>query len=553
MHGTQKTPAVSLVRLLVGLPERVAPRAQREILADGLRRHLGPADAVGNAWMLRRLFGDVHQDVLARWWTVTGAVPWSGSYDVSRVAYDLAAAVAQQPGWVVEPDLPSSAYGRDGVVGAAASGAAGPAYPPCASDTRWVLDAIRAREAWDLPPGDGGRGLGEGIRIGHIDTGWTDHPELERPALDLASDRDVIDHDDDARDPLERSRFQVLDSAGHGTATGSVIAGRRRGTISGVAPKARLVCVRAIRSVVQVLDGDVARAVNVARERGCHIVTMALGGRGFIGLRDAIRAAVADGLIVMAAAGNHVRFVVAPAAYPECIAVAATTCERRPWSGSSGGAAVNISAPGAGVWVAGVVVDAVPPEFVVDRSNGTSFAVSALAGVAALWLAHHGPARVRERYGPSRVQDAFLTLLRSHGHRLPPGWSRNGWGDEYGVGIVDAAGLLRAGLPKLPAPAPTAAPLASAGHVVDRLRPALGMVDAADVRRRIGGLLGIAPAAVDRLQPTAVSELVYRLGEDEQLRAALSPGSGDTAPSLGTARALLDRTASRALRDAVVV
>jgi anti-sigma-K factor RskA len=38
------------------------------------------------------------------------------------------------------------------------------------------------------------------------------------------------------------------------------------------------------------------------------------------------RGAVADGMIVMAAAGSKVTFVVAPASYPECLAVAATNC-----------------------------------------------------------------------------------------------------------------------------------------------------------------------------------------------------------------------------------
>jgi subtilisin family serine protease len=94
-----------------------------------------------------------------------------------------------------------------------------------------------------------GRSRGEGIRIGHIDTGYSDHPELERSALDLSSDYDLIDNDDDARDPLRRAFFAVLDSPGHGTATGSVIAGRERGEISGVAPQATLVPFRAIKSV----------------------------------------------------------------------------------------------------------------------------------------------------------------------------------------------------------------------------------------------------------------------------------------------------------------
>ena len=124
------------------------------------------------------------------------------------------------------------------------------------------------------------------------------------------------------------------------------------------------------------------------------------------------------------------------------------------------------------------------------------------------------------------------------------------------MGIVDAVGLLRAGLPELPATAPMADAATPVTRAVDRLQPALGMIAADEIRRRVGGLLGIAPAAVDGLPPTAVSELVYRLGEDEQLRAALLLRRPDTAASpdtasTATARALLNRTASLALRDAV--
>jgi hypothetical protein len=546
-------PSLGSIRLIVGLPDGVASQAQHQVLTDSVHRHLGAEDAVGNAWVTQRLFGHAPPQRLVRWWTVGGAAPSSPGYDLSRIAYDLAARLAREPGFVVEPDLPSSAFGRDIVMDAAPAVSAGAASGnlPCSSDALWALDAVRAREAWELPPPDGGADRGAGVRIGHIDTGWTDHPELERPALNLTLDRDVIDNDDDARDPLRRLFFNPLDSPGHGTGTGSVIAGRVRGEISGVAPKSRLVCMRAIRSVVQVLDGDVARAVNVARERGCHIITMALGGRGFLGLQDAIRTAVADGVIVMAAAGNHVRFVVAPAVYPECIAVAATNCESAPWSGSSSGPAVDISAPGASVWIAGVVVDATPPAFVVGRSSGTSFAVSTLAGVAALWLGFHGPDHVRQRYGRANVQRAFVSLLRSHGHRVPPGWAANGWADDYGSGIVDAVGLLQAGLPELPAAEQVARIARPVSPVIARLQPAFGVLSGDEIRRRTGALLGIAPAAVDGLPPTAASELLYRLGEDEHLRAALLAEPGERSAARDAGSALLDRTASQALRDAV--
>src|SRR5215207_7117021 len=395
-------PSQGWVRLLVQLPAGMTRKAESErYLRQAVRRQLGLADVAGDAWGLERLFGNARPIELRRWWVVSGAIPSVPAYDQSRVAYDLAHRLAREAGLMVEPDVPSTAFGLE-------PGAVPTTQPPpeavaadltCSRAKTWALENVRAREAWVLPAGPGGRSRGESIRIGHIDTGYSDHPELERAALDLTTDYDVIDDDDDARDPLRRAFFAVLDSPGHGTQTGSVIAGRERGEISGAAPLATLVPFRSIKSVVQVLDADVARAVNLARERGCHVISMSLGGRGFIGLQEAIRAAVADGLIVMAAAGNKVTFVVAPASYPECLAVAATNCDSKPWPDSSRGAAVDISAPGESVWTARVNLETRPPRFVESRSDGTSYSVATLAGVAALWLAHHGPERIRRRYG----------------------------------------------------------------------------------------------------------------------------------------------------------
>ena len=460
---------------------------------------------------------------------------------------------------VVEPDVPSTAFGPESVT-------AIPTQPlleaadsdredlACSQAKTWALDHVRAREAWALPAETGGRSRGEGIRIGHIDTGYSDHPELERAALDLTSDYDIIDDDDDARDPLRRAFFAVLDSPGHGTQTGSVIAGRERGKISGVAPLATLVPLRAIKSVVQVLDGDVARAVNIARERGCHIISMSLGGRGFIGLQEAIRLAVADGMIVMAAAGNKVTFVVAPASYPECLAVAATNCNSKPWPDSSRGELVDISAPGESVWAARVDLKTTPPRFVESRSDGTSYAVETLAGVAALWLAHHGPERIRRRYGKANVQGAFLALLRSHGRRVPSDWISNGWQRQYGVGIVDAVALLQAGLPDLPEAVAVPETVSEATQQpVPRLRAALGELTGDQVRAVVSDLLGIDAGQVDELSPVVVSELVFRLGEDDQFREAVltqatTPERPEAALALSE-RALLDRTSSVSLRS----
>jgi hypothetical protein len=240
---------------------------------------------------------------------------------------------------------------------------------------------------------------GTGIRVGHPDSGFTNHFALGSP-VDQASDWDVIDNDDDATDPLRPPPVvrQPLPNPGHGTSTASIILGRGDGArFSGVAPAAALVSFRATESVVQVFDSDVADAVRRARLAGCHVVSMSLGGTGFFGLREAIQEAVDAGMIVMAAAGNQVGVVTAPASYDNCIAVAATGTGDSLWPGSSRGAAVDVSAPGSCVWAALFDWTVSPPGRILNRTNGTSYAVAHLAGVAGLWLAHHGHAALMNR------------------------------------------------------------------------------------------------------------------------------------------------------------
>ena len=110
--------------------------------------------------------------------------------------------------------------------------------------------------------------------------------------------------------------------------------------------------IRATESVVQVFDSDVAKAVAHARQVGCHVVSMSLGGKGFFGLKGEIQRAVDAGMIVMAAAGNYVGTVTAPASYDNCLAVAATGPGDTLWVDSSRGIAVDVSMPGSCVHVA---------------------------------------------------------------------------------------------------------------------------------------------------------------------------------------------------------
>jgi hypothetical protein len=85
----------------------------------------------------------------------------------------------------------------------------------------------------------------------------------------------------------------------------------------------------------------------------------------------------------------------------------------------------------------------------VGPSNGTSYAVATVAGVAALWLAYHGRAALVQRYPGAALPQAFAKLLSTTCRTdlvLPAG---------FGQGVVDAERLLRA---PLPSPATLAAP-----------------------------------------------------------------------------------------------
>lgn len=526
--GTSFKPDRDATALRLLVEARAGDRKSEQAVRLAVRERLGK-DAAGRPWKVTRMFaapGRRTDAELGRFFEVTGLVSASPSYSLQRVGFDVARGLAEvgEPILRAQPDLPSSVY---------APAPADPSDPrtlafgffdheeshlPGSAKRSWALDKMRAGEAWALAPAPAGRAMGAGIVVGHPDTGFTRHPEFETGTLDLTKDRDVISGDTDARDPLEHHWWAPLNTPGHGTGTGSVIISRSAGDLSGVAPLATLVPIRTVKSVVQVFDGDVAKAIEYARQIKCHVVSMSLGGIGFFpGLGEVIQRAVRDGLIVMAAAGNYVGFVTAPANLTGCLAVAATNVLDAPWSGSSHGSAVDISAPGESVWAASVDWHQDPPVYSVGRNTGTSFAVAHLAGVASLWLAHHGRSALIARYGAARIQDVFLHMLRTVGHRAPPGWDAS----EFGSGIVDALALLRAQLPARSAV--PGARLIAASKVfdpVERVHVLCPELPADELRRRLIELLGGSERTLSRQVDRYGAEVAFLLAEDPEFRAA---------------------------------
>lgn len=400
-------------------------------LAASLEARFGPGVQV------ERLFEDVDPaddpDGMARMYraaipqaNLPSEHPWDNAYALEE-ALDLEAA---------EPDLDST-LAQDPEIGQLCL-----VDDPPPADKSWSVADVRAVEAWELTPPVGGRRFGEGISVCHPDTGWAEHIELDVSRLDLVRAKNLLATGPaNGLDPLDYEGPML--NPGHGTGTGSVIVSEHeQGEVLGVAPRATLVPIRTAKSVVQVFDSDLARAVNYSIDAGCDVISMSLGGRTFFGLQAAVRRAVRNQLIVAAAAGNCVRFVVAPAAYDDTLAIAASNIRSEPWRGSSRGSAVDVSAPGEQVWTA-VRRRADAPTTDTMAGQGTSYAVANVAGSAALWLAFHDRGALLDLYGSgATLQEVFRALLRSTA-RAPQGWDP----ERFGSGILDVEALLRAELP----------------------------------------------------------------------------------------------------------
>jgi serine protease len=323
-------------------------------------------------------------------------------------------------------------------------------------ESEWSLDLMKVPSAWQRFFPDGSKQPGEGVVIGHPDTGFQPNPEI-LPNLLIDRGFDFLDCDRDATDPLENKPPGVLiPNPGHGSGTSSIIISPRGDQtptnpnekfVSGVAPGAKLIPLRITKSVVLFGMMKLAQSIDYAVENEAHIISLSLGGLPSLRLRQSIINAQAKGVIVTAAAGNCVRFVVWPAAYDEVIGVAACNAKGEIWIGSSRGKAVDVTAPGESVWHATAKRNEQTGEvfFGVNRGNGTSFAVTAVAGVAALWLSYHGRDKLIQKYGLSNLSAIFKQVL---GFSCDPISVTESEVGQFGTGIINAEKVLSAPLPE---------------------------------------------------------------------------------------------------------
>ncbi|MBF0359402.1 MAG: S8/S53 family peptidase [Oligoflexia bacterium] len=324
---------------------------------------------------------------------------------------------------------------------------------------------------------------GDGVLIGHPDTGFTWHPEIAANEKVDAPEGFTFDGStgyDYMQGPM---------ISGHGTGTASSLVSPPYRQIEGdanngsenfysqaVALKARIRPYRValfspihmtFKELIKAFESIVENNKKYTRPEDYHkrvrVVSMSLGGPfPNTKLHRLMKEAKKQGVIMVAASGNMIpellfnKFVVWPAAYTEVIAAAATDVYNNPWKSSSKGKKIDISAPGNAVWSAKAFRTLSKVIYSVSRHSGTSYATTGIAGVAALWVGFHGESKLQE-YGEYRLElfryimdqaarKGKLTAIKCDRITRLCDEVKRGY---FGRGIINAKALLEEPLPKV--------------------------------------------------------------------------------------------------------
>jgi len=314
--------------------------------------------------------------------------------------------------------------------------------------------SINVRPAWD-------KATGAGVVVAVIDTGITNHPDLNAnllPGYDFISDA-AMARDGGGRDnnPNDEGDWYAANECGagipasnsswHGThVAGTVAAVTNNSTgVAGTAFNAKVVPVRVLGkcggytsdiadAIVWASGGTVSGVP--ANANPAEVINMSLGGGGSCSTtyQTAINGAVSRGTTVVVAAGNSNTNVSSsvPANCANVIAVAATTSAGARASFSNYGTGIDISAPGQGILSTLNSGTTVPGSASYASYNGTSMAAPHVAGVVALI----------QSVAPTALSPAAIeSLLKSTARPLPGACSGG-----CGAGIVDADAAVTAAL-----------------------------------------------------------------------------------------------------------
>ena len=229
-----------------------------------------------------------------------------------------------------------------------------------ASSAQYVVNKLHLLEAHRITSGDD-------VLVAVIDSKIdTKHPDLTGV---VADEYDVV-----GSPAIAHS---------HGTAMAGAIAARSK--LTGVAPKVKLLAVRAFSGSGESAESttfNILKSVDWAASKNARIINMSFAGPPDDLLREMLAKANARGIVLIAAVGNAGPR--SPPLYPAAdagvIGVTATDVDDKLMPQANRGPQVAVAAPG-------VEILAVAPDGKYQVTSGTSIAAAHASGVAALLLA----------------------------------------------------------------------------------------------------------------------------------------------------------------------
>jgi hypothetical protein len=365
-------------------------------------------------------------------------------------------------------------------------------------DTEWALELTNTKEAHRKFFLANNKLPGEGVKIAVIDTGITDHPELNGIVIENKSRGEGAEQDGNFVTTPElikkateaASRFGFLHTLfggilrtaektqgiknsltfwgplmnpNHGTSSVSLVASPPSRTdgelgVTGTAYGAEILVAKISNSVVLVGSTRAAEAITWAVENDAQVISMSVGGvpekEGK--LKAAVDNAVSKGVIIVAAAGTGTEEVAAyPAAYQSVVGVTSVDQDCKADSQTAYSSLIDVAGPGKNAWFAWTLKHPKKAEnlYLVRQAFGTSLSTPHVAGIAGMWLSHWGRENIAKRFGEENISWLFKYLLqRKQGNSLHAAvhdcagafhsLNQDKTANKLGSGVIDAFGLL---------------------------------------------------------------------------------------------------------------
>lgn len=229
----------------------------------------------------------------------------------------------------------------------------------------WEIKKFNIEGQWKISQG-------ENVKIAVIDTGCDlEHSDIKN---NLLQGKNFVDPN---KDPI--------DKCGHGTHCAGTIAAENNGLgMVGVAPKAKIIPVKALDDNGQGNITNIVNAIKWSADIGADIISMSLGSKGSSPvLENAIKYAAKKGCIIFCAAGNDGESVdiMYPAKYDNTIAIGAIDKNLNRTNFTCSGETLDFLAPGHDI------LSCVPGNKYALMS-GTSMSTPFAVGCAALLLSY---------------------------------------------------------------------------------------------------------------------------------------------------------------------